>query len=246
LFYSPGAAKSRDEHMGFSRTAHLRTFSLPGGDRASRCPPRSALGLLFAMDAEEAAKIARRWFPPPQLQPLLAMLRGGAGMCPRTSSVGRLFDSVGAICGLPRIGGEQLSEISFEGQAAMALEFAAEIDHTQAYDLPLGDGRPATADWSPLIRGVIADQESGVSVGVISARFHNALGDLALAIAERAACSRVVLSGGCFQNALLTRVVRRRLSEAGFDVYAHEKVPPGDGGVSLGQAFIASRQLERQ
>ena len=144
--------------------------------------------------------------------------------------MGRLFDGVAALCGLPPV-------ISFEGQAAMALEFAADGEAEDAYPLPLGEGTPAVADWEPLVRAVLADRAAAVPVGRISARFHNALAELAVAVARRAAVPRVVLSGGCFQNALLSGRVRRRLLDAGFFVYTHRRVPPGDGGIALGQVL---------
>ena len=102
--------------------------------------------------------------------------------------------------------------------------------------MPLSDGTPAVADWEPLVRAVLADRAAGVPVGRISARFHNALAELAVAMARRAAVPQVVLSGGCFQNALLSGRVRRRLLDAGFFVYTHREVPPGDGGIALGKS----------
>jgi hydrogenase maturation protein HypF len=154
---------------------------------------------------------------------------------PRTSSVGRLFDVVAALLGLRSVA-------SFEGQAAMELEFAAAADATGAaapYPLPLGGGEPAVADWEPLVRHVLADRERGVPAPRIAARFHAALAELAVAIARRAALPRVVLSGGCFQNRLLQEALRRRLREAGFQVYTHHRVPANDGGLALGQAVVA-------
>jgi len=219
----------------FRRIAHLRTFSLPGGDRAVREPRRSALALLFEMMGPAAAEIARPWFAPNELD-LLVQLLGRPRLCPRTSSLGRLFDGVAALCGLPGV-------ISFEGQAAMALEFAADPDCEEAYPFPLTDDQPAVADWEPMIRAILADRSAGVPLGRISARFHNALAELAVTIAQRRAGLKVVLSGGCFQNALLTRRVRGRLTDAGFAVYTHAQVPPNDGGIALGQAAIAARWL---
>ncbi len=162
---------------------------------------------------------------------MLAML-GREVRSPRTSSMGRLFDAVAAICGLPAV-------ISFEGQAAMALEFAAEEDRSDAYPLPVGEGDPAIIDWEPLVRAVLADRAAGVSVGRISARFHNALAEMAVALARRAGLPDVVLTGGCFQNALLAEEIRSRLLDAGFRVYTHRQVPPGDGGIALGQVMVA-------
>jgi hydrogenase maturation protein HypF len=228
--------------------AHLRTFALPGGDRAMRQPRRSALGLLHeimggtaAADvlAGQAAAGGADWFSPAELTTLLTALARSLH-APRTSSMGRLFDGVAALCGLPRV-------ISFEGQAAMALEFAAdaETDEAGAYPLPLGEGTSAVADWEPLVRAVLADRAAGVPVGRVSARFHNALAGLCVAVAERAGVPQVVLSGGCFQNALLTDRVGRRLSEAGFSVYTHRRVPPGDGGIALGQVLVAAAEFKQ-
>ena len=162
---------------------------------------------------------------------------------PRTSSMGRLFDAIAAICGLPPV-------ISFEGQAAMSLEFAADEREKSAYPLPYTACKQAVAhdvsdpplviDWEPLVRGVLADRAAGVPVSRISARFHNALADMALEVARFVAPGLpIVLTGGCFQNALLTARVLSRLSEAGLPVYTHKRVPPGDGGIALGQVFLA-------
>ena len=120
----------------------------------------------------------------------------------------------------------------------MRLEFAADLDRSEAYPLPVGDGEPAIIDWEPLVRAVLADRAAGVSVGRISARFHNALAELAVVLARRAGLSDVVLSGGCFQNARLAEGLRRRLLDAGFRVHAHRQVPPGDGGIALGQVIV--------
>ena len=216
------------------RVAHLRTFALPGGDQAVREPRRSALGLLFEIFGREAAELARDWFTQQELDTLTVLL-GRSFRSPRTSSMGRLFDAVAVLCGLP-------TRISFEGQAAMALEFAADWEPREAYPLPLSETTPLAADWEPLVRAVLSDRDAGESVGRISARFHNALADLAVAIARRWGGSEVVLSGGCFQNALLTERVGARLLESGFKVYTHLEVPPGDGGIALGQLWIAARR----
>jgi hydrogenase maturation protein HypF len=217
-----------------TRAAHLRTFPLPGGDKAAREPRRSALGLLFEILGAGAARYASAWFTQAELKVLLPALEQSAH-CPRSSSMGRLFDAVAAICGLPEV-------ISFEGQAAMALEFAAYPDEDETYPLPLSDEAPMVADWEPMVRALLADRAAGEPIGRISARFHNTLADLAAATARSSGCGRVVLSGGCFQNALLSGRVRQRLLQSGFQVYTHRGVPPGDGGLALGQVFVAARQ----
>lgn len=219
----------------FRRLAHLRTFALVGGDRAVREPRRSALGLLFEMFAEEAEKHAAKWFSLDEMRGLLTIL-ARPRIYPRTSSLGRLFDAAAALCGLPPV-------ISFEGQAAMALEFAADEQCEESYPFVLADGNPWVADWEPAMRDLLADRAANVPVAVISARFHNGLAELAVAIARRWGGRDVVLSGGCFQNGLLARRVRERLLQAGFRVYSHRLVPPNDGGIALGQAAVAARLL---
>ncbi|MCY2994081.1 MAG: carbamoyltransferase HypF [Planctomycetota bacterium] len=223
------------EGAEFQRVAHLRTFPLPGGDRAAREPRRTALGLLFEMLGDAVAPWAERWFAEAELGVLLAALRR-PHVFPRTSSMGRLFDAVAAICDLP-------DRVSFEGQAAMGLEFVADATVREAYPLPLSDTIPASGDWEPMIRAVLEDREQGVGVEVIAARFHNALAALALAVARRCGDPQVALTGGCFQNALLTVRVQERLSADGFRVYIQQQVPPGDGGLALGQVLVAARRL---
>ncbi len=224
----------------FRRIAHLRTFALPGGDRAVRQPRRSALGVLYEIlgdDAKSAIEsLSPPWYGPGQLDALGQLLKRHV-QCPRTSSMGRLFDAVAALCGMPL-------EISFEGQSAMAIEFAADPDEDRCYPLPLSGQMPAIADWEPLVRAVLADRRQGVPVAQISARFHNSLTQFAIAAARLGGSHQVVLTGGCFQNALLAQRVQGRLAEAGFEVFTHLQVPPGDGGIALGQLALA-RAMER-
>ena len=227
-----GGEAIRYEGGRFTRVAHLRTFALPGGDRAVRQPRRSALGLLHEMLGPGAVDQAAGWFERDELDVLLAML-GRSVRSPRTSSLGRLFDALAAICGLG-------TEVSFEGQAAMALEFAADWSVQDAYPMPLDtETTPAVADWEPTVRAVMADLAAGNPLGEISARFHNGLAQLALDVSQMVGCPEVVLGGGCFQNALLTDRVGERLSAAGFKVYTQQEVPPGDGAIALGQVLVA-------
>jgi hydrogenase maturation protein HypF len=215
----------------FRRFAQLRPFSLPGGERAMRDPSRSALGLLHELFGRGAPEFIE--MDAPRARTLLAML-DGAVSCPRTSSMGRLFDAVAALTGVrPRPG--------YEGQAAMELEFAAEgVLERAAYPIALREGEPAIADWEPLVRALQDDRARRIAPGVMAARFHNALVDLAEAIATRAGLARVILSGGCFQNARLLQSVRERLRARRFEVYTPRLFPPSDGGLSLGQLYVAA------
>lgn len=228
------------EGARYRRAAHLRTFPLPGGDRAAREPRRSALGLLFEVFGTDAAGAAGHWFHEPDFRVLLSMLAQGVHS-PRTSSMGRLFDATAALCGFE-------PTISFEGQAAMALEFAADENDSGAYAFAIREqeGKPLQIDWEPAVQEMMADRAGGVPARTMSARFHNGLAAMAVEAARAvspAARLPIFLTGGCFQNALLAERVRSRLSAAGFSVYTHRKVPPGDGGIALGQAFLALRQL---
>lgn len=236
-----GEALECDGAGGFRRVAHLRTFPLPGGDRAVREPRRSALGVLFEILGDEAAEIGGEWFTSAELDALLVLMKRSVHS-PRTSSMGRLFDAVAALCGFS-------AKISFEGQAAMQLEFAADPRVDDAYPLPLveapdPEGAPFVADWEPLVRAVLSDRASGEPVGRTSARFHNALAQLAASAAQRWGGRQVVLTGGCFQNALLAERTRGRLLQSGCDVYTHREVPPGDGGIALGQLWVAAGRSE--
>jgi hydrogenase maturation protein HypF len=228
------------ELLEFTRFSHLRTFPLPGGDAAARQPRRSALGVLYEIFGEDAVNHVDGWFSSSEQKTLLQMLRRGTN-CPRTSSMGRLFDAVAAMIGLTKSN----ENITYEGQAAMALEFLAATSSDKelktAYPIPLTSSENGIllADWKPMVLALLADRAAGRSLPEMSGRFHRALAEMAVAIAQRANLSRIVLSGGCFQNSLLLRLTHRHLTAEGFQVFVPENIPPGDGGISLGQAFIA-------
>jgi hydrogenase maturation protein HypF len=212
------------------RLGHLRPFPLPGGEAAVREPRRSACGLLWAVRGAGAppSPLAAA-FDGPDWDLLLTMLAKGLH-CPVTSSLGRLFDAVAALAGLPARQG-------FEGQAAMALEYAAGDRAEAPYPWEVQEGQ---ADPAPLVAGVLADLTGGREAAFIAARFHASLAELALAWANLGGLPDVVLSGGCFQNALLTRLVQDRLTAAGYRVHRHRTFPPNDGSISLGQAAVAA------
>jgi hydrogenase maturation protein HypF len=177
---------------------------------------------------------AARWFSDVQWRTLLAALDRGHAF-PRTSSMGRLFDAVAALSGLK-------DRVSFEGEAAMQLEYAVDPAEAAAYRLPISDTMPAVVDWRPLVDEVLADLRAGRPRSTVAGRFHNALAELAVQVARRAGCRCVVLTGGCFQNRHLTELVRTRLLAVGFAVYTQRRVPPGDGGIALGQVLGAALQ----
>jgi hydrogenase maturation protein HypF len=171
---------------------------------------------------------------------------------PITTSAGRLFDGVAALINLHL-------QVSFEGQAAMGLEFVADGAVQDAYLIPIRTedgrqkteqdqsviGRPSSVvlDWYPLIESVLADLSRGVERGIIAAKFHNALIESIVQVAEHIGEPNVALSGGCFQNRFLTERAAARLTDAGFRVLVHKQTPPNDGCISLGQVVVAARNL---
>jgi hydrogenase maturation protein HypF len=209
---------------GFQRAAHFRTFPLPGGEAAVKNPDYVAAGVLY----EIFGMAAFRGDEPHLLRQML--MKGIRS--PRTSSVGRLFDAVAAVTG-------SHGRTGFEGQAAMGLEFAAAMNVADSYDYSIGASTPYIVDWEPMIRQILDDARGGVNRGVVSAKFHNTLAEIVVDIARRIDEPRVVLTGGCFQNRYLTERTVQRLDEAGFSGYWHQRVPPNDGGIALGQAMAA-------
>jgi hydrogenase maturation protein HypF len=230
------------------RVAHLLPFRLPGGEAAIREPGRAALALLWEMSGD-----TRGWsasLPPvasfsPGERALLARMLEREVNAPVTTSAGRLFDGVAALIGL------SLST-TFDGQAAMALEFAADPTVRDAYPTGLnrserGGGaasdRPLVVDWRPLLEAVLEDRRRGVAAGIISARFHESLAEASLGVALAVGEPTVALTGGCFQNRLLLKRTVDRLRDAGFRVLIHGRVPPNDGGLGLGQIAAAAARL---
>ena len=227
----------RIEGSAFRRVAHLRTFPLPGGEGAIRNPRRAAIGLLhemFGYDVFSAIELLPVLScAPSELDALRAMLsrRFRSPLC---SSAGRLFDVVASLIGV-------CQTVTFEGQAAMQLEFTvagAESDET--YDFEIRDSPVRVVDWEQMIRGIIADVQGNVPMEAVAAKFHNTLAETVLSVALSTGEERVILSGGCFQNKYLIERVCDLLVRHGFRVYTHRRVPPNDGGISLGQAVAAS------
>ena len=218
----------------FKRVAHFRQFRLPGGDRAIKEPRRSALGLLYEIFGETA------WdFPQlavglsEQEKSLLRQILKKQINAPPTSSVGRLFDAVAALLRL-----RQTS--SFEGQAAMELEFTRRGDVADAYSFVVTPTAPIVVDWEPAIRELLDDLARGEDAGLASAKFHNGLVEVTVAIAKKIGEQNIVLSGGCFQNRYLTEQSINRLRQEKFQPYWHQRIPPNDGGIAFGQAVAAS------
>jgi hydrogenase maturation protein HypF len=230
----------------FERVAHLRPVLLAGGDTAVREPWRIARAYLhdtFDNDMPSSVR-CNGSISEASIRTVDAMLRQGIHVV-ETSSCGRLFDAVASLLGLHHT-------ISFEGQAAMALEAITADGVSEKYDVTIEDAtsaEPAHVDVRPMIRQIIHDLAIGIPPAVISARFHQTL----IAMASEVCCriraqrglDRVCLSGGCFQNIRLLRGCVDELSARGFRVYFPRRIPANDGGISLGQAVIACELMRR-
>jgi hydrogenase maturation protein HypF len=230
-------------YQQFTRFASLKPFRLLGGEAAMKEPGRSAAALLWELMGERMLerqllswKVSHR-----QREKFASVLKSGIAS-PWTTSMGRLFDAVASLTGLcPRA--------SFEGQAAMAVQFAAErgLETTAGgkggYPIVLAPSdTPGTQwmlDWRPLLSTMLDDLRRGCCLEQIAARLHVGLAAATVHVAHAAGLPRVALTGGCFQNRLLLSLVRHRLEAAGFTVYSQTLVPANDGGLSLGQAVIA-------
>ena len=228
---------------GFERFAHLRTFRLPGGERAVKEPRRVALSILretFGADMPKAGTLATlEAFSSDERRVLEEMLDREI-RSPRTSSAGRLFDAVASIIGLRQV-------CRFEGQAAMELEFLTHEVATEAsYPFDLVDGDDGMiVDWAPTIRAIVEDVRGSLGAGIPATKFHNTLAEMMVRVAKACGEEKMVLSGGCFQNRYLTERTVKRLREDGFRPYWHQRVPPNDGGIALGQVAAASRARAR-
>ena len=233
---------------GFTRAAAFRKFRLPGSAAAVKEPRRTALGVLYEIMGDEAFEknlAPVRAFGRQELPVLIQMLQKGLHS-PWTTSAGRLFDAVASLSGLRQV-------MRYEGQAAMELEFAIGQEKTEGYypfeisKKPGGedmDGQPAMiVDWGPMIREILEDVENGIPLAAVSRKFHNMLAEAIVEVARRAGEERVVLTGGCFQNRFLAERAVRRLEQEGFRPYWHQRIPPNDGGIAVGQILAASRSM---
>lgn len=255
------------------RVGHLWPVPLPGGAAAVREPWRMACAWLAELEpgVPELPASLRGHVDPARWSAVARLAHTGLGS-PRTSSMGRLFDAVAALCGLHPYA-------RYEGEAALALEAAVDPTETAAYPLPLtgtsrgpyrtpaGAATPPVGSAHPLVaaceeqaavvldaretvRAVQHDLRRGSAVGRVAARFHNAVAAAAAAAAtevrDRAGTTCVVLSGGVFQNVVLLERTVALLHTAGLRVLVPERLPPNDGGIAFGQAAVAAAVLQAE
>jgi hydrogenase maturation protein HypF len=231
-FFVAGYAEAR-------RIAHLDYVPMPGGAKAIREPVRMAAIYLHRAMGDDFLKLDLpfvRELHRSNWNALRSMTATGTNS-PETSSAGRLFDAIAALVGVRQL-------VNYEGQAAIELEAIADREVATAYEFQILDG---IIKAEPVIQSAVEDLLNGVSAAAVSARFHNAVAHLiasvARAIRDEYRFNRVALSGGVFQNMFLVRQTSQLLKRDGFDVFTHGRVPPNDGGISLGQAAIANAQV---
>jgi hydrogenase maturation protein HypF len=228
----------------FDRVGHLGQVGLPGAEAAVREPWRMAVAHLRAAFGDETRglpleRLTGRGTRETDL--LLGMLAGNVN-CPLTSSAGRLFDAISCMCGVR-------DAVSYEGQAAIELEMAADEYESGCYRLAVNesDGR-LIIEPGPMLVDAVDDILGGAGAGRVSARFHNwfaeSLRRAAARLGEKHGIRTVALSGGCFQNLLLLERLESALAADGFRVLLNRRVPANDGGISYGQAVVAAAMTE--
>lgn len=228
------------DYTDFERVAHLEYVPMPGGAAAIREPWRMAAVYLQQTFGSVNLSVGftdqldqDRW------RTLSSMISTGTN-CPQTSSMGRLFDAVSALLCLR-------STVNYEGQAAIALENVADASVGDAYRFEVcADG---TIGAENVIRGAVEDLLDGTDASIVSAKFHFGVADLIAEVAtdirDKRGLDRVALSGGVFQNMILLEAALTRLTKRRFEVFTHSRVPPNDGGISLGQAMIADARIKK-
>ncbi len=216
--------------VNFRRAAYFKPFRLPGGEQAIHDVWKIGLALLYSIYGKEFTELDNISFLKRNDIGLVKQLLEKNINSPVTTSAGRLFDGVSAIIGIR-------NTASFEAQAAMELEFAADDFKTNEYfSFSIdGTGDSLIFNWENIIKGIITDLDGSVPKGIIAAKFHNSLAEAIVQIAQKLNITKVLLTGGCFLNKYLFEKSVNRLTEEGFKVYTQQRVPPGDGGISLGQ-----------
>jgi hydrogenase maturation protein HypF len=227
----------------FERVATLRSFVLPGGEAAIHEPARVALALLadtFSAEAVLADSRLLDWlgYTPYQARALLHLVHRGLH-CPRTTSMGRLFDALAMLL----LGGHR---VHYEGEAAAWLESVAESSSAAACCPALAGSLSGIheGDWRPLIARVVAGWREGVNPKLLAWSFHDVLAQWAAHVARRYPDLPIVLGGGCFQNRLLVERLTAHISDR--RLHAAARIPPGDGGLAVGQLAIALARYQKE
>ncbi|MBI4777683.1 carbamoyltransferase HypF [Candidatus Desantisbacteria bacterium] len=229
------------DYSGFERMAHLKYIPMPGGDKATEQPWRMAISYLYSVYGEAIpSRFLKRWGDEKTLF-IMKMLKQGLNS-PLTSSAGRLFDAVSGILGLRDV-------VDYEAQAAIELEMIADGYENRGYGFEIREQREKEntliIDPTKTILDIVHDIELDINPSIISARFHNTVIGWTLEtcrrVRDKTGINKTALSGGVLQNRYLFERIKPGLEEQGFECFSHSRVPSNDGGISFGQAVIASR-----
>lgn len=222
----------------FRRLASLLPFPLPGGEAAVREPRRTAFGMMTvargtAAAVADADLLRHIGITSEEARLFARMIERGVN-APRTSSLGRLFDGVAALV----LG---VTHAAYDGEPALRLEAAVGGADAAPVEMPMTPAADAVlrADWRPLVAGLWTDARRGCPVGELTSRFHRSLAAWGAAAADLAPGRAVALGGGCFQNRRLREWLTADLRRSGRTVLAATRVPPGDGGLAVGQLAVA-------
>jgi hydrogenase maturation protein HypF len=227
------------DYHDFTRYTHFAYMPMPGGDRAAEEPWRMGVSLLWQTFGEEMPDLdlpLLRSVNRSKIRMVSEAIEKGIN-CPFSSGAGRLFDAVAAITGI-------CVNALFHAEAPMRLESAVKPGIQESYSFKLTD----TISFLPAIRQICTDLSNGMDIGIISAKFHNALIEASLqavkSIGQKTGIQKVVLSGGTFQNKYLLETLETKLLKNNFTVFTHSKVPCNDGGIALGQMAVAGRRRD--
>lgn len=230
----------------FSRFAHFKPAPMPGGSIAIKQPWRMMLGLIHTFNnkgkLESFIEKTENRFGKKNIQIIQKQLENSFNS-PLTSSCGRIFDAVSALLGICLLQ-------DYEGQAPVELETLARTCincETESYNYEVENKKPYLINSEPFFLQIVQDMERDLSKNIIAYKFHQTIKaivvDLCLKIRQETQCSTVCLSGGVFQNQLLSQLVEQELMQSGFSVYLPAAIPPNDGGLSLGQLSVASHLI---
>ncbi|MCC5932015.1 MAG: carbamoyltransferase HypF [Cyclobacteriaceae bacterium] len=225
------------EHDQYQRLAHFEAFPLPGGEKAIENPERAALGLLwhyFGTKTDALPIPFLKKIPDSEKKILYNMLAKGIN-CPNTCGMGRYFDAAAALMGI-------CSTHNFQAEAPMRLESMVRDEVKEAYDFGTGN----IISLRPALEQMISDIEKSVCLSVIASKFHNTIIAACLyqirTQIKQYGIKKVALTGGCFQNARLLQGIGKALLKDACKVYVPSKVPINDGGIALGQLYIAAKK----
>ncbi len=232
------------DERDFERFAHLEYLPMPGGEKVIKEPYRMAVSYLyhtFGLGCLDAFPSFFDRFDHGMIERLIEMMDKDI-RSPLTSSCGRLFDAVASILGIRDV-------ITFEAEGAIGVEMQSLEDVEQGYGFVIKGGAPYTIDLRPMIGEMVDDLRRGLPLHEVGGRFHNTVVGIIVRVAgmvrEEISIDRVCLTGGCFQNDMLTEKSIAGLTKEGFKVFIHRIVPTNDGGISLGQAVVAASVTER-